>query len=60
MGSADARVSVLYDPEKSRGGIMKCISKQERRRPVEGQTVFGKPILTPALFDDERLRKQEA
>ena len=26
---------------------------------MEGQTVFGKPILTPALFDDERQRKQE-
>ena len=38
---------------------MKCVTKLERRKPVEGQTVFGKPILTPALFDDERQRKQE-
>ena len=39
---------------------MKCITKQERRKPIEGQTIFGKPILTPALFDDERAKKLEA
>jgi WD40 repeat protein len=26
-GSADTTIRVLYDPEKSRGGIMKCVTK---------------------------------
>jgi len=55
VGSADASIVALYDPTSSKGGsgILKCIERQEKRRPIEGQTAFGKSILTPAEYEPD-------
>lgn len=53
VGCADAAIVALYDPEISRDGIIKCVTKQERRRVAEGRTAFSMPVVTPALWNEE-------
>ena len=43
----------LYDPAESRNGVIKCVSKKEKRRAAEGTTAFGRTIVTPALIEDQ-------
>mmetsp|Transcript_45496 Transcript_45496/g.33272 ORF Transcript_45496/g.33272 Transcript_45496/m.33272 type:complete len:133 (+) Transcript_45496:1452-1850(+) len=38
---------------------MRCLVKQEKRKPVDGITVFQKPILHPALFEDAKTKEME-
>src|SRR5688572_20213607 len=38
---------------------MNCITKQERKRAIDSQTIFTKPIYTPATFEDEREKEME-
>jgi hypothetical protein len=40
LGCGDNSIVALYDPATSKQGIIKCITKQERRRPVEGRALF--------------------
>lgn len=35
VGSADAKITVLYDPDLSQNGIMRTITRQEKRRVSE-------------------------
>jgi len=41
LGCGDNKIVALYNPETSKQGIIKCITKQERRRPVEGRALFS-------------------
>jgi WD40 repeat protein len=59
VGSADANIRVLYDPKLSNKGIMSCIVKQEKRRPVDSMTTFSRPVYTPSTFEDEREKEME-
>ena len=59
VGSADAVVRVLYDPDMSEKGIMQCIVKQEKRRPIDGTNIFQKPIFTPSTYEDQREKELE-
>lgn len=50
---------MFYDPKVSDKGIMQCIVKQEKRKPVDGSNIFAKPIYTPSVFEDEREKELE-
>jgi hypothetical protein len=49
----------LYDPEKSSRGITTSLTKLEKRRPIDQNMVFNKPILLPSMYEDEREKEME-
>lgn len=59
VGSADSNIRVLYDPEKSQRGITTSLTKLEKRRPIDQNMVFNKPILLPSIYEDEREKEME-
>jgi hypothetical protein len=59
VGSGDAEIRVLYDPEKSHKGVTSSLTKLEKRRPIDQGLVFEKPILTPSIYEDEREKEME-
>jgi hypothetical protein len=59
VGSGDAVIRVLYDPELSRRGVTTSITKLEKRRPIDHGLQFTKPILTPSIYEDEREKEME-
>jgi WD40 repeat protein len=59
VGSADSNIRVLYDPEKSNRGITTSLTKLEKRRPIDQNMVFNKPILLPSIYEDEREKEME-
>ena len=59
VGSGDAQIRVLYDPEKSHKGVTTSLTKLEKRRPIDQGLVFEKPILTPSIYEDEREKEIE-
>jgi len=54
LGTSSGEIKVLYDAGKSRGGIMKCISKQARtkRSLKEGQFSYDEMIFNPSEILD--------
>ena len=61
VGSADAYIRVMYDPKLSDRGITASLTKLEKRKPVDAYNtkMFQKEILTPAVYEDEKLREME-
>lgn len=40
LGLSNSQIVALYSPDTSKLGILKCITKQERRKAVEGRALF--------------------
>jgi len=59
VGSADSNIRVFYDPKFSERGITTSLVKLEKRKPIDGITVFNRPILTPSVYEDEREKEME-
>jgi len=59
MGSADATVKVLYDPDVSKNGILRGITRQERRNTADVGHVFGNAMTNYAEVEDEMYKKKE-
>lgn len=55
IGLRNSSIISLYDPEKSKAGILNCITRQEKRRPIEGRGYFTPQILNPVLYEDKKL-----
>lgn len=45
VGTMESSIYALYDPKLSKDGIMKCIERQQKRRPADGQVIVGNSIL---------------
>ncbi|CDW85197.1 wd repeat-containing protein 70 [Stylonychia lemnae] len=59
VGSADSNIRVLYDPKLSERGITTSLVKLEKRKPIDGITIFNRPILTPSVYEDEKEKEME-
>ena len=59
IGSADANIRILYDPDLSQRGITTSLTKLEKRRPIDQGLAFSRPILTPCVYEDEREKEME-
>jgi WD repeat-containing protein 70 len=44
IGMGDGKIQVLYSPTLSRGGVLKCISKQEKRKTVEESSIHNNSV----------------
>lgn len=49
---ADGKIQVLYHPELSKSGILKCISKQEKRKIAENYSNLGKSAFKSDQFKE--------
>jgi hypothetical protein len=52
VGMFDGKIQVLYHPDLSKGGILKCISKQEKRKITENSSSFSKSAFKSDQFKD--------
>jgi hypothetical protein len=59
VGSADANIRILYDPDLSQRGITSSLTKLEKRRPIDHGLIFAKPILNPSEYEDLREKEME-
>ncbi len=59
VGSADANIRILYDPDLSQRGITSSLTKLEKRKPIDHGLVFNRPILNPSIYEDEREKEME-
>ena len=59
VGSADSQVRILYDPKLSERGITTSLTKLEKRKAIDETHVYQRPILTPAIYEDEREKEME-
>lgn len=59
VGSGDANIRILYDPDLSHRGITTSLTKLEKRKPIDQGLVFNKPILLPSIYEDEREKEME-
>ena len=65
VGSADANITVLYDPDMSQAGIMRCITRQEKRQRAESSYCFSgsglssSAVYNPSELQDELIRARE-
>ena len=50
---------MLYDPEVSKNGILRSITRQERRNASDIGHVFGNTMTNYAEVEDEIHRKKE-
>lgn len=60
IGLRNSSIISLYDPNQSKGGILNCITRQEKRRPIEGRGYFTPQILNPVLYEDKKLIEMQA
>jgi len=62
IGSSDGKITVLYDPEISQNGIMRSITRQEKRRVLESAhsgLYSGGTVYNHSELEDEMLRSRE-
>lgn len=52
VGMADGKIQVLYDPSLSKGGVLKCISKQEKRKIAEANSTFSNSVFKSEQFKE--------
>lgn len=62
VGSADAKITVLYDPELSQNGAMRSITRQEKRKVSESAHsgyFNGSNVYNHSELEDELLKVRE-
>lgn len=52
VGMGDGKIEVLYSPTASKGGVLKCVTKQEKRRLAEENSVLNKSAFQQPEFTE--------
>ena len=52
VGMGDGKIEVLYSPQLSKGGVMKCVNKQEKRRMAEQNSVLNNSAFQQPVFTE--------